>query len=115
MRVLLDTNLLIDGRLDHPGHEAFVSSLTYAELENGVVVTCDPQQRFFGTGLPFDDDAAEAYGTIVQLVIAQGRTPRRRIADLMIAAIALANGAGIITRNAGDFAGLERLVRIIPA
>ncbi|MEB2318835.1 MAG: hypothetical protein OZ935_09225 [Pseudomonadota bacterium] len=30
-------------------------------------------------------------------------------------ATALTNGAGIITRNAADFAGLERLVRIIPA
>jgi predicted nucleic acid-binding protein len=60
-------------------------------------------------------DAAEAYGTVVQLVVAQGYTPRRRVTDLMIAATALANGAAIITRNAADFAGLERLVRIIPA
>ena len=127
MKVLLDTNLLIDDILDHPGHEAFVSSLSWAELQSGVAVSTDPAlrasrqarlarlQSVFGAGLPFDDAAAAAYGTVAQLVMARGRNPRSRAIDLMIAATALVHGAGIITRNAGDFAGLESLVKVLPA
>lgn len=129
MRVLLDTNLLIDDRLHHPGHEGFVSSLSFAELHAGLAAVSDPatlarrQARLarlksvFGSGLPFDDAAAAAaaYGTVAQLVVAHGRKPRARAIDLMIAATALAHGAGIITQNPADFAGLDSVVKVIPA
>ena len=36
--------------------------------------------------IPFDTDAARAYGRVTAAVIAAGRKPRRRAADLMIAA-----------------------------
>lgn len=66
--------------------------------------------RELGPGLPFDDDAAAAYGLIAGLVLAAGRGPRTRAMDLMIAATAYANGAAVLTRNPADFAGLEPLV-----
>lgn len=42
-----------------------------------------------------------------------GRSHRRRIADLLIAATAHANGLPLYTRNPGDFDGLGRLIEII--
>ncbi|MBX7265952.1 hypothetical protein KIF24_07845 [Micromonospora sp. Llam7] len=41
--------------------------------------------------LPFDAEAARAFGLITGAVLAIGRTTRRRIADLMIASVAHAN------------------------
>jgi predicted nucleic acid-binding protein len=63
----------------------------------------------------FDDLAAQYYGRIVEAVYATGRTPRGRVADLMIAAAARAHDAAVVTHNVDDFAGLERMVRVIPA
>lgn len=37
----------------------------------------------------------------------QGRQPRRRALDLLIAATAVVHGAQLFTRNATDLAGLE--------
>ena len=64
--------------------------------------------------VPFDAEAARAYGRVAAAVIAAGRKPRRRIADLMIAATAIAEGLPLFTTNPGDYASLERLVRVIP-
>ncbi|MEN0084524.1 MAG: PIN domain-containing protein [Leifsonia sp.] len=130
MRVVLDTNVLIAGgyRIPDDVSEVAVSSISYAELEQGIVRPgLDPAasaerrlqllefRRAFGRGLPFDDLAAQYYGRIVEAVYAVGRSPRGRIADLMIAAVARANDASIVTHNVGDFAGLERVVRVVPA
>jgi len=45
-------------------------------------------------------------------VKASGRSHRTRFADLLIAAIAAANGLPLFTRNPGDFAGLEAVVQV---
>jgi hypothetical protein len=37
--------------------------------------------------LPFDAEAARAFGLVVAAVLQAGRTPRRRVAGLMVAAI----------------------------
>ena len=66
-----------------------------------------------GPGLPFDDRAAADFGTLCGLVLAAGRNPRAQALDLMIAATACANEAGVYTRNAADFAGVEPLVPIL--
>ncbi len=54
-----------------------------------------------------------AFGTLCGLVLAVGRNPRARALDLMIAATAYANEAGVYTRNPGDFAGVEPLVAVL--
>ena len=64
--------------------------------------------------LPFDVDAARAYGRVTAAVTAAGRKPRRRAVDLMIAATAIAAELPLYTTNPGDFAGLEYLVTVIP-
>jgi predicted nucleic acid-binding protein len=38
---------------------------------------------------------------------------RGRRMDMLIAAVALANGCAVVTRNAQDFAGLEKVVDVI--
>jgi hypothetical protein len=63
--------------------------------------------------VPFDAEAARVYGR-VSAVVAPGRKPRRRIADLMIAATAIAEDLPLFTTNPGDYAGLEKLIRIVP-
>jgi predicted nucleic acid-binding protein len=63
--------------------------------------------------IPFDAEAARVYGRVTAAVITSGRKPRRRIADLMIAATAIAQGLPIYTTNPGDYAGLEKLVRVV--
>jgi predicted nucleic acid-binding protein len=64
--------------------------------------------------IPFDAEAARIYGRVTAAVIAAGRKPRRRIADLMIAAIAIAEDLPLFTTNPGDFTGLENLLAVVP-
>jgi predicted nucleic acid-binding protein len=101
-----------------------VSAVTLAELAAGPMATADlaerarRQDRLQRTEsafdpLPFDVEAARAYGRIYAAVLAQGRSPRRRLADLFIAAVALANDLPLVTRNGADFAALDNLVEVI--
>jgi predicted nucleic acid-binding protein len=46
-------------------------------------------------------------------VVGQGRQPRRRFADLLMAAAALAEELPLVTRNSKDFEGLEDLVTVV--
>jgi predicted nucleic acid-binding protein len=54
-----------------------------------------------------------SYGLVVAAVVREGRKPRTRFADLLIAATAHAHGLDLYTRNRRDFAGLDDLVRVI--
>jgi predicted nucleic acid-binding protein len=63
--------------------------------------------------LPFDTEAARTFGLVSAAVVAAGRQPRRRIADLMIASIAVANQLALYTTNPGDFIGLDDLGTIV--
>ena len=63
--------------------------------------------------LPYDRDAARIYGQMCAAVIAIGRQPRGRSADLMIAATAASNGLPLYTSNPKDFQGLDDLVEIV--
>lgn len=63
--------------------------------------------------IPFGTTAARAYGRIYAATLAQGRRPRRRLADLLIASVAAAEGLPLITRNPDDFVGLDEIVHII--
>jgi len=64
--------------------------------------------------VPFDAEAARLLGRVTAALIAANRKPRRRVADLMIAATAIAEGLPLFTTNPDDFAGLDSLVRFIP-
>jgi predicted nucleic acid-binding protein len=64
--------------------------------------------------VPFDAEAARIYGRVTAAVVAAGRTPRRRVADLMIAAVAIAEDVPLFTTNPHDYAGLGELVTVVP-
>lgn len=63
--------------------------------------------------MPFGVEAARAYGRVCAVVLHMDRKPRSRLADLLIAAVAVAEGLPLVTRNASDFAGLSDLLEII--
>jgi len=64
--------------------------------------------------IPFDAEAARIYGRVTAAVITAGRKPRRRVADLMIASIAIAEDLPLFTTDPDDYAGLEHLLTVIP-
>ncbi|MEV7965490.1 type II toxin-antitoxin system VapC family toxin [Sphaerisporangium sp. NPDC088356] len=127
-RGLLDTNILIlmeglDQR-ELPLEQA-ISAITLAELSAGPLATDDPQEQAGRQDIltraesefepiPFDTAAARAFGRVYAAVLAAGRNPRRNIADLLIASIAVANRLPLYTVNPDDFKGLEHLVRVEP-
>lgn len=126
-RVLLDTSVIIDLERIEPGEhveaEALVSAISIAELAYGLDID-DPVQRQARTDryiavlselvvLPFDLAAAKSYGTLAALVRRAGRDPRPRRMDLQIAATAARYELPLLTRNAGDFAGLEQMLDVI--
>jgi predicted nucleic acid-binding protein len=64
--------------------------------------------------LPFDREAARAYGRTFAAVVASGCKARgARAVDLLIAATALAAGLPIYTRNGEEFGQLGDLVDVI--
>ena len=63
--------------------------------------------------MPFDAEAARAYARVFAAARAAGRSVRARLADLLIASTAAAHELPLYTRNVGDFAGLEEVVRVI--
>ncbi|MCF3941352.1 type II toxin-antitoxin system VapC family toxin [Gordonia sp. GW1C4-4] len=132
-RGLLDTNILILRHAIDPAKlpdEMAISAITLAELSAGIhlVIGDDPQasderarradvlQRVENEfdPIPFGADAARAFGRISAAVQARGRTPRRRVADLMIASVSTAAGLPLYTTNPNDFEGLDGIVRVIP-
>ena len=130
-RGLLDTSVIVDlDRLDvaQLPEEVAISTVTLAELSSGPSATTDRTtdrserarrqdrlQRAEATfdPLPFDIEAARAYGRVCAAALGQGRQPRRRFADLLIAATALAEELPLVTRNSKDFDGLEDLIAVV--
>ncbi|MFG1796976.1 type II toxin-antitoxin system VapC family toxin [Nocardia sp. NPDC049149] len=101
-----------------------ITTITLAELHQGIAMAKDPvarAQRSERLGIaivefdpiPFDEDAATRYGTLVALTLASKRDPRPRRLDLMIAAVASSRGLALFTRNSDDFRGLESMVEIV--
>lgn len=101
-----------------------ICTLTLAELAAGPAAAEDSaerarrQDRLQRTEaafdpLPFDVEAARAYGRIYAAARGHGRSSHRRLADLLIAAVALANDLPVVTRNGADFTGLDDLIDII--
>jgi predicted nucleic acid-binding protein len=127
VKLVLDTSVLIGGPLPAAEEDAevMVASVSFAELGFGVAVTADPSERLvrqsrlerlreaFGPGLPFDDRAAAMFERLCELVVAAGRSPRSRLLDLMIAATAYVNDAGVVTRDVADFDDLRSIMPIV--
>lgn len=65
--------------------------------------------------LPFDAEAARAFGRVSAAMRRVGRKPQARSFDAMIAATAVAHGLPLYTANPKDFSGIEGLeVRALP-
>lgn len=130
---LVDTNIVILrdrlAPIELP-EEIAISAVTLAELSAGphaVVGDDAPARAERGRRisilqraesefepLAFDAPAARVYGQLSGAVRALGRIPRRRHADLQIAATAAVNGLPLYTTNPDDFAGLEEWVSVVP-
>lgn len=123
-RGVIDTSIVITlaevAERDLPA-EIAVTAITLAELAAGPHATDDPEERARRQlhlqiaeatfePLAFDIAAARAYGRIFSAVAASGRKPRRRLADLLIAATAAAHDLPVYTRNLRDLEGLDGLV-----
>ena len=63
--------------------------------------------------LPFDAQAARAFGRVAASRRRAGRNANARAYDAMIAATALANDLPVYTCNPNDFAGIEGL-EVVP-
>ncbi|WP_405180631.1 type II toxin-antitoxin system VapC family toxin [Nocardia sp. NBC_01377] len=134
---LVDTNIMILRRWVDPAElpdELAITAITLAELSAGPheVRRGDEQSDYDEHAerarrldvlqraehefdpIPFDAEAARIYGRVSAAVISAGRKPRRRVADLMIAAIAIAEGLPLFTTNPDDFKGLENLLTVVP-
>jgi predicted nucleic acid-binding protein len=127
-RGLLDTSVVIDLEVLEPSElpvEVAVSAVTMAELAAGPHATGDPDERARRQDrlqraeaafdpLPFDGEAARAYGRVYAAVVAAGRKARgARVVDLLIAATACAADLPLYTRNGEDFRALEDLVSVV--
>ncbi len=123
-RLLLDTSALLGEPFGHPTAQAAISVITLAELRFGVLVARDERTRALRLRrleaviqafdpLPVDDAVADRYGEMAAAVKHQGRQPRARQFDLLIAATAAAHNARLVTRNPADFAGLASFVDLL--
>lgn len=127
IRGLLDTSVVIDHDILDPAllpDESAISAVTLAELAAGPHATRDAQERArrqdrlqwaaaTWDALPFDAEAARLYGRMFAAAKAAGQSSRARLADLLIASTAAANGLPLYTRNPSDFAALKRLVKVV--
>ncbi len=136
-RGLLDTNVIVLRRWIDPAElpdQMAISAITLAELSAGphLVRSNEEQDEYDERAerarridvlqraenefdpIPFEAEAARTYGRLAAAVVAAGRRPRRRVADLMIAATAIAEDLPLYTTNPADFAGLDDLLTIVP-
>src|SRR5580700_548500 len=126
-RGLLDTSVVIDHDViasELLPDESAISAVTLAELAAGPHATDDKDERArrqdrlqWATAtwdpLPFDADSARMYGRVFAAARAAGQSSRARLADLLIASTAAANGLPLYTRNPSDFSALKRIVKIV--
>jgi predicted nucleic acid-binding protein len=127
-RGLIDTSVVIGLEQLDAGQlpvELAVSAVTMAELAAGPHATGDEDEQARRQDrlqraeaafdpLPFDGEAARAYGRIYAAEVARGRKARgARALDLLIAATACATGLPLYTRNPEDFRSLQELVDVV--
>ncbi len=124
---VVDTNIIAALKLYDPSelpNMILITAVTLGELSYGPHATDDPVKRAGRVAvlqhveatfdpLPYDQGAARLYGQICAAVRAQGREPRKRVSDLMIAATAASNELPLYTANPDDFKGSEGFVEVI--
>jgi predicted nucleic acid-binding protein len=125
---VLDTSVVIDlTRIQREllPNEFAVSAITMAELAAGPHATLDFEERARRQDLlqrveasldplPFDTEAARAFGRLYVNVFQQGKKARgSRALDLMIAATAMSHRMPLYTRNPQDFVAISEIVEII--
>ncbi len=124
---VVDTNIIAALRLYDPSElpdTILITAITLGELSYGPHATDDPVKRAGRVAvlqhveatfdpLPYDQSAARLYGQICAAVRVAGREPRKRSADLMIAATAASNQLPLYTANPDDFKGAERFVDVL--
>jgi tRNA(fMet)-specific endonuclease VapC len=123
-RGVLDTStLILLGRIQDPTQlpdEVEITAVTLAELSVGPLVATTDEERSARQShlqlaesdfdaLPFDTDAARAFGRVAASLRRAGRKPAARSYDAMIAATAIANGLAVYTCNPDDFAAIAEL------
>lgn len=121
---LLDTStLILLTRLNDPAvlpEEPLISAITLAELSVGPLVTASDEQRAARQAhvqqaetdfepLPFDAEAARAFGQVAASLRRSGRKAAARAYDAMIAAVAITNELPLYTCNPNDFEGIDGL------
>lgn len=128
VRGVLDTSALIVlpgvSDLSTLPRQSLITTVTLAELSVGPLVARDEQERAARqarlqraesefAALPFDAEAARAFGHVAASLRRHGRTTAARAYDALIAATAMANGLSVHTCNPADFAGIDGL-EVIP-
>lgn len=127
MRYLLDTNTcigvltnrvpaLVERWKRTPSSQVRLCSVVKAELLFGAEkssrreLVLQKLQLFFSRfrSIPFDDTAAHTYGGLRAALEKEGRTIGPN--DMLIAAIALANGLTMVTHNTAEFSRVHGLV-----
>ncbi len=118
---ILHTSAIIDlARLDPSSlpEIPLITVITLAELSVGPLVAQNPSERADRQSvlqhveavfdpMPFDADAARAFGRVSASLRAAGRNAKARAFDAQIAAIALARDLPIYTANPNDFVGID--------
>ncbi len=125
-RGLLDTSIVIVlERITDPAVlpvQPLISAITLAELSVGPLVSSEgeratrlarlQQVESDYEPLPFDADAARAFGRVAASLRRRGRKTAARAYDAMIAAIAVANVLPLYTCNPRDFEGIDDLTLV---
>lgn len=123
-RGILDTSVVIQlPRLTDAAAlpaEPLITAVTLAELSVGPLVASTDAERAARQAhlqqaeadfdpLPFDAQAARAFGRVAASLRHAGRKANARAYDAMIAATALAHDLPVYTCNPGDFTGIDGL------
>jgi predicted nucleic acid-binding protein len=123
VRAILDTSILIEDP-DVPGvSKAAISTISLAELYFGALAAPDAEERRRRVGqlgfveahfdaIPLDEEIARILGQLQAAVSERGANPRKRTADLVIAATAMTHEAVLLTRNYKDFKLVDDLLDV---
>lgn len=127
-RGLLDTSVVIDHDVIDNSllpDESAIFAVTLAELAAGPHATQDSDERArrqdhrlqwassTWDSLPFDAQAARAYGRMFADARDAGQTSRIRLANLLIASTAAANSLPLYTQDPPDFDALKSIVKLV--